>query len=129
MLKTKFLSLLLCVLTWLPLQAAESGATGPNQAVENTTGNESTVKFFNRDIVTFRSSLYGVTAQDRARRAQLRMTEQLKSSGPHQVTEKLESLGIMLQIDGETTFWITPDDANKLSGETPEALAKRTITA
>ncbi len=90
---------------------------------------EGTLRFFNRDIVTFRSTLYGVSPQDRARRAQARLQDQLKQPGPHQISQKPEALGVMLQIDGETSFWITPEDANKLSGETAQTLVKTATDA
>ena len=132
MLKLKFMVVLLAFVGWLPVWAAESapadtaGGAVTGVRVENA---DSTVQFFNRNIVTFRSTLYGVSAQDRARRAQARIRTQLDLPGAHQVTQRPESQGIMLQIDGQTTFWITPDDANKLSGETTEALAHSTATA
>ncbi len=129
MLKYKFFLVLLAGLAWLaPLAAATvtSDATG---ASASSTSPDSTVRFFNRDIVTFRAALYGVSAQDRARRAQARLIEQLDAPGPHKISQKAESLGIMLQLDGETSFWITADDANQLSGETTQVLANKTTMA
>jgi len=129
MLKYKFFLVLLAGLAWLaPLAAATvtSDATG---ASASSTSPDSTVRFFNRDIVTFRAALYGVSAQDRARRAQARLIEQLDAPGPHKISQKAESLGIMLQLDGETSFWITADDTNQLSGETTQVLANKTTMA
>jgi len=129
MLKYKFFLVLLAGLAWLaPLAAATvtSDATG---ASASSTSPDSTVRFFNRDIVTFRAALYGVSAQDRARRAQARLREQLEAPGPHKISQKAESLGIMLQLDGETSFWITADDTNQLSGETTQVLANKTTMA
>jgi small-conductance mechanosensitive channel len=127
----KLLALLLAFFSWLPLLAAESGAPAPSNPVAVTAQvspdpADSTVRFFNRNIITFRSSLYGVSAPARARRAQIRLHEQLDKHGPHKVTQKAEAQGIMLQIDAGTTFWVTPDDAETESGETLQALADNT---
>jgi len=130
--KFKLMLLMLAVLSWLPLQAATPGSAENAAVVADAraaAGPEAQVRVFNRHIVTFRSSLYGVSAQDRAHRGQLRLMEQLDTPGPHKISQKPEALGIMLQINGETSFWITPDDANKLAGETLEALAVRTVAA
>ncbi len=127
MMKFKWAFVLLVVLQWLPLQAAMPVRADDTATVG--TGQEATVRIFNRDIVTFRSSLYGVSAQDRARRGQLRVIEQLDTPGAHKVSLKPELQGIMLQIDGETSFWVTPDDANKLAGESTEALASNAAAA
>jgi small-conductance mechanosensitive channel len=120
--------LIICL--WWPLQvvAVASGAEG-NSTAPTATGSEGTVRFFNRDIVTFRSSLYGVSAPDRARRAQIRLHEQLDQPGPYKISQKPESAGIMVQINGATTFFVTPDDANRLQNETLEAVAQRTASA
>ncbi len=105
----------------LPLQAAEQS--------QGTTAVDSTVRYFNRDILTFRSALYGVSAPDRARRAETRIKEQLQAPGALKVTQKAEAQGILLQIDGATTFWITPDDANQLAGQTHSDLANQASAA
>lgn len=126
---------------WLwcfPSQATETAATlasnhvashvaSPSSSEKDLT--DSTVKLFNRDIVTFRGTLYGVSAQDRARRAQIRLQNQLKQPGPHRVSQKAEALGVMLQINGATTFWVTPDDVNKLADETLQTLANEVTKA
>ena len=129
----KYLVRLACVLLigmgW-PLQAV---ATAADPSIISTAppaaGPEATVRFFNRDIVTFRGSLYGVSAPDRARRAQFRLQEQLNQAGPFKIGQKAEAAGVMIQINGATTFFVTPDDANRLQEESTEALAQRTASA
>ena len=106
--------------------AASPEIASTTMAAENP---EATLRFFNRDIVTFRGSLYGVAALDRAKRAQVRLKEQLELRGPHKISQKVEAAGIMLQINGATTFFITPDDAKRLQDETVEGLAQRTAVA
>ena len=120
--------LLICICS--PLQALTASA-GPeiSSALPPTTGLEATVRFSNRDVVTFRGSLYGVSAPDRAKRAQLRLREQLDLPGPYKVSQKAEAAGIMIQINGATTFFVTPDDANRLQEESTDTLAQRAASA
>ena len=61
---------------------------------------------FNRDIVTFRAPLMGVSAHDRARRAQTRIEEQLDGPGTHKVTMQAIPLGTLVQIDGASSFMV-----------------------
>jgi small-conductance mechanosensitive channel len=120
--------LLICLLwhfqTMASAASPESKVAEPQPAVL-----EATLRFFNRDIVTFRGSLFGVSAPDRAKRAQLRLQEQLSMPGPYKVTQKVEAAGIMLQINGATTLFITPEDAKRLQDETLEGLSQRTVVA
>lgn len=104
-------------------------STAAKAQPETPTESEAVVRFFNRDLVTFRAPLYGVSARDRARRAQQRLAQQLALPGPHTVSQRREARGIMMQIDGETSFWITADDTNALADESLDALAKATQLA
>ena len=120
--------LLICI--WWPLQALATAAS----PVTNTTAPpesepEATVKFFHRDIVTFRGSLYGVSAPDRAKRAQIRLQEELDLPRPYKITRKTESAGVMVQINGATTFFVTPDDANRLQDESADGEAHHAASA
>ena len=76
------------------------------------------IKVFNREVFTFRSSLFGVSAADRARRATTRIHEQLEEAGANVVSLKPESLGMMVQIDGQTSFVITAADVDLINGHT-----------
>ena len=126
MILLRFLSSLLLLLSvCLPLWAQPvAPAPVANQGVVQPAA-ESPVRFFNRDIAVLRGTLYGVSAPDRARRAQVRISELLSQPGAHKVTQKVESVGVMLQIDGATAFFITPDDVDKLQSDTLDATAQR----
>ncbi|MDI1244202.1 MAG: mechanosensitive ion channel family protein [Rhodoferax sp.] len=126
----KFLSALLLALgTCLPLLAQPLvPAPAANQNLAQV-ASEGPVRHFNRDIAVLRGTLYDVSASDRARRAQTRINELLDQPGAHKVTQKAESAGVMLQIDGATAFFITPDDVDKLNNETLEAIAQRATVA
>jgi len=130
MIFTKFLIGLHLVCGALFSLSAQPVEPVPTTSLEATrSGPESPVRFFNRDIAALRGTLYGVSAPDRARRAQTRISELLGQPGPHRVTQKRESAGVMLQINGDTAFFITADDVNKLEGDTLDATAQRAATA
>ncbi len=109
-------------LFWSGLALAAPATLGS----DTTAAQEASVSFINRDIVTFRSTLSGVSAADRARRAEARLRDQLDLPGPHKVGLKSEGEIFLVQIDGATTFFLTPADANRLEDETFAALSKRT---
>ena len=90
---------------------------------------EATLTYFNRPVATFRSPLLGVSAADRVQRAQGRIRAQLDMAGPHQVSEKRESVGVLVQIDGATSFIVTAEDADRLANETVEVAATAAATA
>jgi small-conductance mechanosensitive channel len=124
-----FVHFLIVCLCWPVHAAAPVTSPEPNSTSQPAGGPEATVRFFNRDVVTFRASLYGVSAPDRARRAELRIREQLGLPGPYRVSQKAETAGSMIQINGATTFFVTPNDANRLQDESTEALTQRTVSA
>lgn len=86
---------------------------------------EATLVYFNRPIVTFRGPLLGVSPADRVERARLRLRTQLDTTGPHLVAEKREVLGVLVQIDGATSFIVTEDDTDRLANESVAAAASR----
>lgn len=87
------------------------------------------LQVFNRRILSFRSSLTGVSAGDRARRAKTRIAEQLDRPGAHRVSIEPGPLGAQVQIDGATAFIVTPDDADKPRQQAPEAAARDAAAA
>ncbi len=106
--------------------ATVAAATAPTTT---TNGGESSVVVFNREVFAFRAPFAGVSARDRAARAQLRIQELLERPGVNQVQLVTESLGTLVQIDGATAFLITPADIDVTQGEEMGAVAKRTAAA
>ena len=80
---------------------------------------------FSRPVFAFRGALMGVSAHDRAMRAHARIHDQLELPGPHVVSSKANPLGIEIQIDGSTSFVVTPGDLNPAREETLEQAAQR----
>jgi small-conductance mechanosensitive channel len=84
---------------------------------------------FSRPIFTFRGSLIGVSARDRAQRAHGRIHDQLELSGAHTVSTVADPLGIEIQIDGATSFVVTLSDLDPARDETLEQAAQRAAAA
>jgi small-conductance mechanosensitive channel len=116
----------LAILMWLiclPVPAAVPMLNGEPDAV--AADQEARVRVFNRDVVTFRAAVFGVSATDRAHRVEFRIKEQMERPGPLTVNVKADPAGQLIQIDGETAFLLTPGDLNPVSEETlPQAAAK-----
>ncbi|MFO1191127.1 MAG: mechanosensitive ion channel [Rhodoferax sp.] len=125
-LKIALLLLALLVSPWARPQ------TPPNPSAHTasvTRSDEATLQVFNRPILVFRAPLLGVSAPDRAARARARIQAQLAAPGPHQVTEKREAVGVLVQIDGATSFIVTADDTDRLEQEPLELAAGRAAEA
>ena len=84
---------------------------------------------YNREIFVFRSVLAGVSAADRARRAYTRIHEQLELPGANKVSQVADTLGVLIQIDGSTSFVIAPADIDPSQGETLDKVTASTIAA
>lgn len=97
------------MLTASPTSKAASAAT--LEAAE-------TVVIFNREIVVFRSSLLGVTAEDRARRTKANLERLLDRAGEGKLTVQSESLGNLVMLDGTLAVIVTRGDVDALQGQT-----------
>ena len=81
---------------------------------------------FSRPVFGFRGPLMGVSAHDRAMRAHARIHDQLEIAGPHVVGLHAGPLGIEIQIDGATSFVVTPADLDPAREDALEQVAQRT---
>ncbi len=106
--------------------AGVAKAAGAEPAAAPT---EATLQFFNRDVITFRAPMLGVSAPDRARRARTRVDEQLAAPGAHKVALQPNVLGTLVQIDGATTFIVTAADADTLAQEPLDVAAGKAAAA
>ena len=88
-----------------------------------------TLVLFSRPIFAFRGTLLGVSAPDRAKRAHARIHGQLEIAGPHSVCVKVDPVGIEIQIDGATSFVVTPGDLDPAREESLEHAAQRAAAA
>ena len=109
-------------------QPAGESVVAAKAAVVHTVSGDKLV-LFSRPIFAFRGTLMGVSAPDRAKRAHTRIHGQLDISGPHAVSVKADSLGIEIQIDGATSFVVTPADLDPAREESLEQAAQRAAAA
>jgi len=123
------IALLLLTLLVSPWARPQTPSNPPAAAAAVTRSDEATLQVFNRPILVFRAPLLGVSAPDRATRARARIQAQLAAPGPHQVTEKREAVGVLVQINGATSFIVTADDTDRLEQEPLELAASRAAEA
>src|SRR5262252_1531201 len=79
-----------------------------------------TVRFFNRDIVTFRASYVGVLPVDRAAQAASRIRDALAKDGPGTVKMVATPESLNVTIDGIYVFRILEGDLDAENGQTFE---------
>ena len=101
----------------------------PEEAAVTATPAEATLRVFNREVFTFRSTVLGMSAADRVMRARQRIEQQLDRPGAHAVTLKPNPLGTIVQIDDGLVFFVTAQDADVLLQETQEQAAERAAAA
>ncbi len=107
----------LALLIWLTCWPVWAALPAPSTKVAPESAQEARVRVFNRDVVTFRAEVFGISAIDRARRVELRIKDQMERGGPLKVSVKSEPTGQLVQIDGETAFLLTQGDLNALTEE------------
>jgi small-conductance mechanosensitive channel len=128
--KRAYLLLFLAGLGFAACAAADGTAAAPltpapaPPTTTSTASNASPLTVFNREIFRFRAPLAGVSAADRASRAQARIHDLLDRPGPNQVSQVAESMGVLVQIDGATAFAITPADMAADQSETLDSVAQ-----
>ncbi|MDR7308388.1 mechanosensitive ion channel domain-containing protein [Rhodoferax saidenbachensis] len=108
-----------------PSLADETTKDGASDAALRAT----TLNFYNRPVFIFRAPLAGVSAADRTKRASDRLKAQLATAGTHHVSQKADAQGVLVQIDGGTTFVVTAADVDVLQQETLNEAAERAAAA
>jgi small-conductance mechanosensitive channel len=84
---------------------------------------------FNRPIFEFRSAFLGVAPQDRRDAARARILSQLNQPGAHAASVAEAPQGAIVSLDGVLAFVVTPDDLQRLDGETVMQAAQRAAAA
>ena len=101
------------------IESSVSAVSPPSKAASAATLEAAeTVVIFNREIVVFRSSLLGVTAEDRARRTKANLERLLDRAGEGKLTVQSESLGNLVMLDGILAVIVTRGDVDALQGQT-----------
>jgi len=115
---------LLLIVALIPAAAyaAESSATAPAvaraPAAPELASSPATLRFFNRNIVTFRVSYFGYQPAERASAANRRIREALAKGGPGVVKMTKTGEGLSVTVDGVYVFWILEGDLDADDGQT-----------
>ena len=80
---------------------------------------------WNRTIATFRAPVLGVSAADRATRAEARIQELLSRPGKHEVSVKTTPVGQVVALDGAMAFVLSAEDVDPLGEDTLDDVARR----
>ena len=91
-----------------PAMAADAG----DPAVSGT------LRFFNRDIVTFHETYFGIPASGRAIQGAQRIREALAKGGPGDVAMIKTPEGLTVTVDGTYVFRILQGDLDEEDGQT-----------
>jgi hypothetical protein len=102
-------------------------AYGADSNTPATAGEEAHVTVFNRQVATFRSAMFGVSAQERARRTRRNIIELLERDGPGVVTIRTEGELSLVMLDDIAAVSFGPGDIDNISGETREKLLAKSV--
>ena len=120
------------LLPWGLANAQPSNSAAPVGVAAATTATApaaAEVVVLNRTVFEFRAAHTGISAQDRAKRAYARIRQQLEQPGAHAVSIAHDSAGRLVQLDGATSFVVTPADIDPALDETLDASAQRAAAA
>jgi hypothetical protein len=127
----RHLAISLCMIgasfTW---QSADAAGTASVAAVTTPThaNKEVSLAILNREIINFRTTVLGIEPEERVRRAQRRITQQLSIAGPHKVSIADMPPGKLIQIDGAGSFYIAPEDIDPFQQETLDTVSQQAMT-
>ncbi|WP_157971391.1 mechanosensitive ion channel family protein [Dyella sp. C9] len=105
------------------MPAQDEATPAPATAAE--TPQQATVRFYNRDIVTFRSDFLGRSPELRAKSAEDNIGRIAAQQGDAPVTFKDAPQGTLILLGGELVAILTPDDLDKLNSESMADVRER----
>ncbi|GGX08256.1 mechanosensitive ion channel family protein [Undibacterium macrobrachii] len=114
---------MLALYTSISLASTESAPMAP-KASNNS---EATLTILNREIIHFRTTVLGIEPEERVKRAQRRIEQQLSNTGEHKLSMTDMPPGKLIQIDGAGSFYIAPEDADPFQQESLDSVAKQTL--
>jgi small-conductance mechanosensitive channel len=90
---------------------------------------QASVEVLHRQVALLRAPFLGASPADRASRAEATIAMLLDRGGPGTVTVQEVPQGSALMIDGTFALILLPEDADKISGETLEAVTQKVVQA
>lgn len=116
---------LLAALTLLLGTAASALAATPTAAAPE----EADLVLMNRNVVRFRASVLGSPPAQRAERGARNLASILARDASSEVRADPNDIGNLIMVGDQLAFILSPDDADKLSGETLPVLTDKTLDA
>ena len=116
--RTALLGSLVLLATLFPASVAEPTAAAAPTAAQEPTPTPAMLRFFNRDIITFRAAYFGFQPAARATNGAERIREALATGGPGVVAMSRTSEGLEVSVDGRYVFRILEPDLDADDGET-----------
>jgi len=109
--------------------ATPSAPAAPPAAASAPTGDDAsaTARWFNRDLVTFRASLYGNSPQMRARATEANLARIVDLPGHGQIRTQAVPQGVVILAGGQLVTVLTPADRDVLGNESLDVLRDRTV--
>jgi len=103
--------------------AGALAADGAAASAAAATQPEGEIRVMNRVVGTLRGSLFGIAPSTRAREAQRRIDDALRSGGTLELSTRERAEGTMVMLDGAMMFAVTPADTvdNSLAAAKAEA--------
>jgi len=95
-----------------------ASAASTSDADQQSAPEAATARFFNRDVITFRSDLLGRSPTVRARSAEEVITRIVTRDGDAKVSFRDVPQGTVVLLSGELVSLITPNDLDLLSSQT-----------
>lgn len=102
-----------------------TSAPETNKVTTAATNKEISLNLLNREIINLHATVLGIEPEERVRRAQKRIKQQLAMPGEHQVSIADMPPGKLIQIDGAGSFYISPDDVDPFQQETLDSISKQ----
>ncbi|WP_157956524.1 mechanosensitive ion channel family protein [Dyella sp. C11] len=99
-------------------RAAWQDSSAPPDTSPPVASRDVTLRYFNRDIVTFRSDFLGRSPELRARAGVDNIDRIITKQGDVPITFKDVSQGMLIMLGGEFVGIVTPDDLDKINNET-----------
>lgn len=112
-----------------PARAATPTEPSPPAAVAVAAGEEAELVLMNRRIVRFRATFLGAPPRQRAERGRQAIVAQLERGAGDTLSVQPNPVGNIVLVGGQLAFVLTPEDTDKLAGESLDALTDTTLAA
>lgn len=110
-------------------RATTPAEPSPPAAVAVPAGEEAELVLMNRRIVRFRATFLGAPPRQRAERGRQAIVAQLERGAGDTLSVQPNPVGNIVLVGGQLAFVLTPEDTDKLAGESLDALTDTTLAA